>query len=57
MRSRFYALIQRRLNADVPYVPIAWERWAYAINSSLKDFEPEPIGSDLWNAQAWRYAP
>jgi len=57
VRSRFYALIQRRLNADVPYVPIAWERWAYAINSSLKDFEPEPIGSDLWNAQAWRYAP
>jgi ABC-type transport system substrate-binding protein len=53
---RYYALIQRRLNEDLPFVPIAWERWAYAINAGLKNFAPEPIGSDLWNVQEWTYA-
>lgn len=55
-RKRYYALIQRRLNVDLPYVPIAWERWAYALNSGLQNFEPEPIASDFWNAQEWTYA-
>lgn len=55
-RKRYYALIQRRLNADLPFVPIAWERWAYALNTSLKNFVPEPVGSDLWNVQEWSYA-
>ena len=54
-RTRYYALIQRRLNADLPYVPIAWERWAYAVNGGLRNFAPEPIGSDFWNVQDWSY--
>src|ERR1700730_6453547 len=54
-RTRYYALIQRRLNADLPYVPIAWERWAYAVNGGLRNFAPEPIGSDFWNVQDCSY--
>jgi peptide/nickel transport system substrate-binding protein len=54
-RKRYYALIQRRLNEDLPYVPIAWERWVYAVNDRLQHFEPEPIGSDFWNVQTWTY--
>jgi peptide/nickel transport system substrate-binding protein len=55
-RARYYALIQRRLNADLPYVPIAWEQWAFAVNSALMNFSPETVGSDFWNVQDWRYA-
>ena len=55
-RAHYYALIQRRLNEDLPYVPIAWERWAYAVNPRLEHFAPEPIGSDFWNVQTWDYA-
>jgi peptide/nickel transport system substrate-binding protein len=54
-RAPYYAAIARRLNRDLPYVPIAWERWVYAVNSSLKNFQAEPIGSDLWNVQDWSY--
>lgn len=52
-RARFYALIQRRLNRDLPYVPIAWEQFAYAVNTDLRGFAPETINSDFWNVEDW----
>lgn len=55
-RAPLYSRIQRRLNRDLPYVPIAWERWIYAVNADLQHFEPETVGSDFWNVQEWSYA-
>jgi ABC-type transport system substrate-binding protein len=52
-RRRYYALIQRRLNRDVPWIPIAWERFIYAVNSDIRGFEPETINSDFWNVERW----
>jgi peptide/nickel transport system substrate-binding protein len=54
VRARYYALIQRRLNRDLPFVPIAWERFAYAVNTDLHGLEPETINSDFWNVQDWK---
>jgi peptide/nickel transport system substrate-binding protein len=53
-RKILYAKIQRRLNRDLPYVPLAWEGRIYALNNDLRGFVPEPIWSDFWNAQNWR---
>jgi peptide/nickel transport system substrate-binding protein len=53
-RKVFYSLIQRRLNRDLPYVPLLWEGRIYAINTDLKNFAPETIASDFWNSQNWR---
>jgi len=52
-RKRYYALISARVNRDVPYVPLHWQRFVYVVNSSLKGFKPEPIESDLWNVREW----
>ncbi|HEY5095307.1 MAG TPA: ABC transporter substrate-binding protein [Candidatus Eremiobacteraceae bacterium] len=53
VRKPYYALIAARLNRDVPYVPLHWQRFVYVVNSSLKGFKPEPIESDLWNVREW----
>jgi peptide/nickel transport system substrate-binding protein len=52
-RRRFYALIQRRLNRDEPWIPIAWERFVYAVNTDLRNFSPETVNSDFWNVERW----
>jgi peptide/nickel transport system substrate-binding protein len=53
-RKALYSLIQRRLNRDLPYVPLVWEGRIFAINSDLKNFQPELVSSDFWNSQDWR---
>jgi peptide/nickel transport system substrate-binding protein len=53
-RKQLYTLIQRRLNRDVPYVPLVWEKRIYALNSDLRGFSPEPLYSDFWNVQRWQ---
>lgn len=53
-RKALYSKIQRRLNMDVPYLGLAWEGRIYAVNSDLRNFSPEPVYSDFWNAQQWQ---
>lgn len=53
-RKRLYSLIQRRLNRDLPHVPLVWEGRIYAINSDLRGFLPEPVNTDFWNAEQWQ---
>lgn len=52
-RKRLYALIQRRLNRDMPYVPLAWEQFVFDVNTDLHGLKPETINSDFWNVQDW----
>jgi len=53
-RAALYTQIQRRLNQDLPYVPLVWEQRIYAVNTDLRGFAPEPIYSDFWNVQDWQ---
>ncbi|MDQ6780874.1 MAG: peptide ABC transporter substrate-binding protein [Candidatus Eremiobacteraeota bacterium] len=53
-RARLYAQIQRRLNTELPYVPLVWEQRIYALNTDLHGFKAEPIYSDFWNVQEWQ---
>lgn len=52
-RKKYYALIQRKLNDDMPIVPIDWESFIYAVNDDLRGLEPETVNSDFWNVQDW----
>lgn len=52
-RKLYYERITARINRDVPYVPLHWQRFVYVLNSSLKGFKAEPIVSDLWNVREW----
>ena len=52
-RARLYALIATRVNRDVPYVPLHWQRFVYVVNANLQGFKPEPLESDFWNVQEW----
>jgi peptide/nickel transport system substrate-binding protein len=52
-RAKLYALIATRVNRDVPYVPLHWQRFVYVVNARLQGFKPEPLESDFWNAQEW----
>ncbi|GAC1388434.1 MAG: peptide-binding protein [Vulcanimicrobiaceae bacterium] len=54
-RAPYYAAIQRRLNRDLPYIPIAWVSIAYAVNPRLHGFQPETTNSDLWNVADWHF--
>jgi peptide/nickel transport system substrate-binding protein len=56
VRARYYALIQRRVNRDAALIPLAWDRWIYAVDSRLSGVEPETIGSDFWNVERWDYS-
>ncbi len=53
-RKASYSKIQRRLNRDLPYLPLVWEGRIYAVNTDLLNFLPEPVFSDFWNAQQWQ---
>ncbi len=53
-RKQLYSLIQRRLNRDLPYVPLVWEGRIFAVNDELRNFEPPPGSTSFWNAQTWQ---
>jgi len=55
-RKRAYAVVQRALAADVPYVYIWWPRAIEAVNSDLRGFRPNGI-VEGWNAYAWSFGP
>ena len=52
-RKKYYSLIQRRLNEDLPYIPIDWEQFVYGVSDDLRSFAPETVNSDFWNVQDW----
>ncbi|HKW45228.1 MAG TPA: ABC transporter substrate-binding protein [Candidatus Eremiobacteraceae bacterium] len=53
VRKAYYVRIAQRVNRDVPYVPLHWQRFVYVVNTSLKGFKAEPVTSDFWNVQEW----
>ena len=53
-RKRLYSLIQRRLNRDLPYVPLVWEGRIFGVNDDLHGFAPAPGSTEFWNATSWR---
>jgi peptide/nickel transport system substrate-binding protein len=53
VRKAYYTRIAERLNRDVPYVPLHWQRFVYVVNTSLKGFKAEPRVSDFWNVREW----
>jgi peptide/nickel transport system substrate-binding protein len=53
-RKRLYSLIQRQMDRDLPYVPLAWDPRIYAVNTELRGFLPEPIYTDFWNVETWQ---
>jgi len=53
-RAVIYARIIRRLNKDLPYIPIAWLSTIYAVDARLRGFRPETLNSDFWNVANWR---
>ncbi len=56
-RARLYALIQRRVSRDVPFVPIAWSSEIDVVNRRIAGYVPEPINSQFWNVAQWRIVP
>jgi peptide/nickel transport system substrate-binding protein len=54
VRKHYYSLLQRKVNYDLPDIPIAWPQFIYAVNTDLHGFAPETVNSDFWNVQAWR---
>jgi peptide/nickel transport system substrate-binding protein len=52
-RRRAFATIARAVAADAPYVPLVWIHQIDAISTRLRNVEPEPVNSDLWNVYAW----
>ena len=52
-RARLYALVQRKANQDVPYIPLAWLEYIYAVSTDLRGLRPETINSDFWNVADW----
>jgi peptide/nickel transport system substrate-binding protein len=53
-RKKAYAVVQRALARDVPYVDLWWPRAIEAFNSDLHGFEPNGI-VETWNAHAWHF--
>jgi peptide/nickel transport system substrate-binding protein len=53
LRKAYYARIAERLDQDVPYFPLHWQRFVYVVNTSLKGFKAEPRVSDFWNVREW----
>jgi peptide/nickel transport system substrate-binding protein len=53
-RARDYAVVQDRVTAELPAVPL-WEvRRLDAFHAPVGGFAPSPAGPTFWNAWAWR---
>ncbi len=55
-RRRFaaYRRAHAILAADLPIVPLGFERSAYARSARFENFMPNVLGRDYWNAWAWK---
>jgi ABC-type transport system substrate-binding protein len=53
-RAPFYRDAGNRLVAQLPVIPLGFERRTYAVNKRLRGFRPNVLGRDYWNA--WEFA-
>ncbi len=53
-RAPYYRSAGDRLIAEVPMLPLGFERRAYQTSRSLEGFAPNPLGRDYWNAWQFR---
>jgi len=49
-RARWYRRAGDQLQADLPMVPLGFERSAYALSARTQHFRPNVLGRDYWNA-------
>jgi peptide/nickel transport system substrate-binding protein len=53
-RTAAYRRAHAILARDLPILPIGFERSAYAVSARFKNFKPNLLGRDYWNAWEWR---
>ena len=53
-RAPYYRDAGSRLIAELPIIPLGFERRTYAVNKRLRGFRPNVLGRDFWNA--WEFA-
>jgi peptide/nickel transport system substrate-binding protein len=54
VRARAYRRAGEILANDLPVIPIGFERSAYGVSARLRNFKPNVLGRDFWNAWEWR---
>ena len=52
-RTAAYRAAHAILARDLPIVPIGFERSAYVVSSRVRNFRPNVLGRDYWNAWEW----
>lgn len=55
-RAPYYRDAGTRLAAELPVVPLGFERRTYVVDRQLQAFRPNPLGRDYWNAWEFRRA-
>jgi peptide/nickel transport system substrate-binding protein len=53
-RAAAYRTAHALLIRDLPIVPLGFEVTAYAISPRFRNFKPNELGRDYWNAWEWR---
>ncbi len=53
-RAPYYQAAGNRLVAELPILPLGFERRTYAVNRRLRGLRPNVLGRDYWNA--WEFA-
>lgn len=49
-RARAYVAAGDRLVAEIPILPLGFERRTYVVSDALGGFKPNPLARDYWNA-------
>lgn len=52
-RAQFYRDAAKRLIAELPIIPLGFERRTYIVSQSFARFRSGPLGRDYWNA--WQF--
>ncbi len=55
-RKAAYAVVQRAIATDLPYVNLWWPRAIEAFNSDVRGARPNGI-VEAWNAYQWHFGP
>jgi ABC-type transport system substrate-binding protein len=53
-RAKFYRDAGKRLIAELPIIPLGFERRTYVLSRTLGGFGPNPLGRDYWDA--WEFS-
>ena len=54
VRKARYASIAQVLAEQVPIIPLWFETYDFAVNTDLKGFRPDHVGSPIWDTGDWR---